>query len=104
MAAGIALNQASKSSAIAAVVAQVAFNASVEAAANAVANKEHADTRQAYYFPNMASAAGFNVAPGTYSATVEYLDGAGDVVGTKTIENISVKAGAITARISSCEK
>ncbi len=104
VAAGIALNQASKSSAIAAVVAQVAFNASVEAAANAVANKEHADTRQAYYFPNLASAAGFNVAPGTYSATVEYLDGAGNLVGTKIIENIPVKAGAVTARISSCEK
>jgi len=104
VAAGIALKQASSASAIAGIVAQVAFNASVDAAANAVANKEHADTRQAYYFPNKASAAGFNVAPGTYSATVEYLDGAGNLVGTKTIENIAVKAGEITARVSSCEK
>lgn len=104
VAAGLALNQASKSSAIAAVVAQVAFNASVEAAANAVANKERADTRQAYCFPNLASAAGFNVDPGTYSVTVEYFDGAGSVVETKTMENILVERGKITARVSSCEK
>ena len=104
VAAGIALNEASKTSKIAAVVAQVAFNASVEAAANAVANKERADTRQALYFPNLASAAGFAVEPGTYNVTVEYLDAAGKVLETKTVQNVSVAQGKVTARVLTCEK
>ena len=54
-----------------------------------------ADVRQASYFPNKASAAGFTVAPGTYSVTVEYSDGTKDV-----IQNISVVAGKPTVVVS----
>ncbi len=104
VAAGIALDQAKSASALAAVAAQVVFDKAVDAAANAVANKERADIRQGYYFPNLASAAGFNVAPGTYTVTVEYLDSYGKVVESKTIENVAVEQGKVTARISSCEK
>ncbi|MBR5966214.1 MAG: hypothetical protein IK015_08900 [Treponema sp.] len=104
IAAGIALNQAANKSPLAAAIAQVAFDASVNAAANAVANKERADTRQGLYFPNRASRAGFNVAPGTYNVTVEYLDASGKVVESKTIENVEVAAGKLSVRVSSCEK
>jgi len=104
IAAGIALNQAAQKSPLAAAIAQVAFDASVDAAANAVANKERADIRQGFYFPNKASRAGFNVAPGTYNVTVEYLDASGKVVESKTIENVEVAAGKLSVRVSSCEK
>ncbi|MEE3411380.1 MAG: hypothetical protein VZQ47_08750 [Treponema sp.] len=104
IAAGIALDQASQKSPLAAAIAQIAFNASVDAAANAVANKERADVRQGFCFPNKASRAGFSVAPGTYNVTVEYLDASGKVVESKTIENVEVQAGKVSVRVSSCEK
>ena len=102
--AAIAVQQASGVSQIAAVLAQVALDASIEAAAGTVANLEHADIRQGIYFPNKASAAGFTVEPGTYNVTVEYLDGAGNVVESKAIQNVVVERGKLTARVSSCEK
>ncbi len=104
IAAGIALNQASGKNALAALAAQIVFDNAVNAAANAVANKERADIRQGLCFPNRASRAGFTVAPGTYNVTVEYLDAAGKAVETKTIENIEVNAGQVSVRVSSCEK
>ncbi len=56
---------------------------------------EKADVRQGAYFPNKASAAGFTVAPGTYSAVVEYSDGTKD-----EIKNVVVEAGKPTIVIS----
>ncbi len=50
--------------------------------------KERADIRQGIALPSKAYCAGFNVAPGTYSVTVEYSDGK-----SETIENVEVKAG-----------
>ena len=69
---------------------------------NAIASLEKADLRQAY-FPHMASAAGFTVAPGTYSVKVEYLSG-GSVVETKELSDIVVEAGKPTVVVSSCAK
>ena len=85
--------------------------ASAQAASNALAKKaavktfelayapimetEKADIRQASYFPHTASAAGFTVEPGTYTVTVEYSNGAKDV-----IENVAVVAGKPTVVIS----
>lgn len=56
---------------------------------------EKADVRQGAYFPNKASAAGFTVAPGTYSVVVEYSDGTKD-----EINNVVVEAGKPTIVIS----
>ena len=56
---------------------------------------EKADIRQGAYFPNKASAAGFTVAPGTYSVVVEYSDGTKD-----EINNVVVEAGKPTIVIS----
>lgn len=83
---------------IALATAKIAFPAAV------AANKsERADLRQGAYFPHKASAAGFTVAPGTYSAKVEYLSG-NSVLETKNLENIVVKTGKPTIVISSCAK
>ena len=72
-------------------------------AVEAIVNLERADVRQGVYFPHMASAKGFNVEPGTYTVTVEYLNGS-DVVETKTIENVVVDAGKVSVAVSACEK
>ena len=69
----------------------------------AIIDSEKADVRQGEYFPHMANAAGFSVAPGTYSVKVEYLSN-GSVVETKEIPNVVVEAGKSTAVVSSCEK
>ena len=103
VAAGIALDQAASQSAIAAAVGEIALSKAIDALARVVAQKERADIRQGVYFPNKASAAGFSVAPGTYSVKVEYLNG-GSVVETKTIENIVVNEGKVSVAVSSCEK
>ena len=63
----------------------------------AVIDMEKADVRQAAFFPNKASAAGFTVEPGTYTVTVEYTNGKTDV-----IENVAVKAGKPTVVVSEC--
>ena len=83
--------------------AEVAFNKAVDEATIAVVNTEKADIRQGEYFPNMASSAGFSVAPGTYSVKIEYMDGT-SVVETKTIDNVVVKEGKVSVAVSSCEK
>lgn len=69
----------------------------------AIVDAEKADIRQGEYFPHMANAAGFSVAPGTYSVKVEYLSG-NSVVETKEIFDVVVEAGKSTAVVSSCEK
>ena len=66
-------------------------------------DNERADVRQGIYFPHKANAAGFSVAPGTYTVTVEYLNGS-NVVETKTIENVVVEDGKVCVAVSSCEK
>lgn len=71
---------------------------------DAIVRTEKADVRQAAYFPHKASAAGFSVAPGMYSVTVDYLDSTGNVVKSETIENVEVKQGKVSAVVSSCEK
>ena len=101
--AAVAVQQAAKLNALAAVAADIGLNTAIQIAAGAVAKIEKADTRQGIYFPNKASSAGFVVEPGTYSVKVEYLSGS-SVVETKTIENIVVKPGKVTARVSSCQK
>lgn len=63
----------------------------------AVVEAEKADVRQAAYFPNKASAAGFTVEPGTYTVTVEYSNGKKDV-----IPNVTVAAGKPTVVVSEC--
>ncbi len=70
---------------------------------NGIAKAEKADLRQGEYFPHMASAAGFTVEPGKYSAKVEYLNG-GTVVETEDIAEISVEAGKTSVVISCCDK
>lgn len=79
--------------------AVVGLNAGIAA----IIDAEKADVRQGEYFPHMANAAGFSVAPGTYSVKVEYLSN-GSVVETKEIPNVVVEAGKSTAVVSSCEK
>ena len=69
----------------------------------AIIDSEKADLRQGSYFPNKASAAGFTVNPGIYSAKVEYLSG-NTVIETKELNNIVVEAGKPTVVVSSCEK
>jgi hypothetical protein len=63
----------------------------------AVVDAEKADVRQASFFPNKASAAGFTLEPGRYTVTVEYTNGKTDV-----IENVNVEAGKPTVVISEC--
>lgn len=102
IAAGEALKNAD-GNAIALTLAQAAFTVAVDAAAKAVINAEKADIRQAELFPHKASAAGFSLPAGTYTAQVEYYhDNA--LVETKTIENLVVKEGRVTVAVSSCEK
>lgn len=81
-------------------VAQAAFDKAYDPVVSAIVDNEKADVRQGVYFPNKASAAGFSVAPGTYTVTVEYL-GTGV---TKTIENVVVNEGKVSVAVSSCEK
>ena len=92
-----ALNKA-QGNALKAAAAQKAYEVAVTGVNKTlieVVDAEKADVRQASYFPNKASAAGFTVAPGTYSVTVEYSDGTKDV-----IQNISVVAGKPTVVVS----
>lgn len=102
IAANAALEKAG-SNPIAAKAAQIAVDKAIDAAAQAIVNSEKADVRQGVYFPHMASAAGFSVAPGTYAVTIEYLNGS-SVVETKTIQNVVVEAGKVSVAVSSCEK
>ena len=83
--------------------ARLAATQGVRVALEAIVDAEKADVRQASYFPHLASAAGFTVAPGTYTVTVEYLSG-NSVVETKKIENVVVKEGRVSVEVSSCEK
>lgn len=88
------------------LAAEIGINAAtqgVRVALEAIVDAEKADVRQASYFPHLASAAGFTVAPGTYTVTVEYLSG-NSVVETKKIENVVVKEGRVSVEVSSCEK
>ncbi|MDE6068477.1 MAG: hypothetical protein K2F89_05945 [Treponemataceae bacterium] len=70
---------------------------------DAIVESEKADVRQGSYFPHKASAAGFSVAPGTYSVKVEYLSG-NNVVETKEVGDVVVEAGKPTVVVSTCEK
>ena len=100
-----AMNKASNPMTQAATL--VAYNAAivaVSAGLNAIIEAEKADVRQCSYFPHKASAAGFTVEPGTYSATVEYLSRDGSVIATKELNNIVVEAGKPTVVVSSCAK
>ena len=72
-------------------------------ALDAIVESEKADVRQGSYFPHKASAAGFTVAPGTYSVKVEYLSG-NNVVETKEVGDVVVEAGKPTVVVSTCEK
>ena len=84
----------------------VAYTAAIVAfppAVNGIAKAEKADLRQGEYFPHMASSAGFTVAPGKYSAKVEYLNGE-TVVETEDIAEISVESGKTSVVISCCDK
>lgn len=63
----------------------------------AIVDAEKADVRQAVCLPNKASAAGFTVEPGVYSATVEYTNGVKEV-----IENIKVEEGKVALAVSDC--
>lgn len=72
-------------------------------ALDAIIEAEKADVRQGSYFPHKASAAGFTVAPGTYSVKVEYLSG-NNVVETKEIGDVVVEDGKPTVVVSTCEK
>ena len=76
----------------------------ITAGLTAIVDAEKADVRQGSYFPHMASAAGFTVAPGTYSVKVEYLSKSGSVVETKELSDIVVEAGKPTVVVSSCAK
>ena len=76
-------------------LAKKAASKALESGLAAVVDAEKADIRQASYFPHTASAAGFTVEPGTYTVTVEYSNGAKDV-----IENVAVVAGKPTVVIS----
>lgn len=78
-------------------IAQQAAQKALNIALMAVIDMEKADVRQAAFFPNKASAAGFTVEPGTYTVTVEYTNGKTDV-----IENVAVKAGKPTVVVSEC--
>lgn len=85
----------------------IGYNKAVEGlqkGLDAISNLESADIRQGEYFPHMVSAAGFSVNPGTYNATVEYLDANNNILETKTIENIVVKEGKVSVAVASCEK
>ena len=87
-------------------LAQILYNKTAEGirkAADGLIEAERADLRQCSYFPHKASVAGFTVAPGTYSAKVDYLSG-NTVVATKNLENIVVEAGKPTVVVSSCAK
>lgn len=89
------------------IITQLAYGAALigfEAGLNAIIDAEKADIRQGSYFPHMASAAGFTVEPGTYSAKVEYLSHDGSVVAAKELNGIVVKAGKPTVVVSSCAK
>ena len=80
--------------------AQKAYEAALaglNVALAAVIEAEKEDTRQAVFFPNKASAAGFTVEPGTYTVTVKYTNGKTDV-----IENVAVSAGKPTVVVSEC--
>ncbi len=80
------------------LASQIALNKGLEA----VIDAEKADLRQCAYFPHKASAAGFTVEPGTYDVVVEYLSGY-NVIESKEIKSIVVKAGKPTVVVSSCE-
>lgn len=98
--------EAASGNAITAMAAQVAVNAAVEGmkvALGKLADTEVADIRQCDYFPNFASSAGFTVDPGTYSVTVEYLDG-DTIVESRVIENVVVEEGKVAVKVSTCEK
>lgn len=82
--------------------ADLAYDAAVvgvNTALAAIVDAEKADVRQGAYFPNKASTAGFTVEPGTYTATVEYENGASDV-----IEGIVVTAGKPTIVVAQRNK
>ena len=100
--ANVALEKAG-SNPLTAKAAQIAVDKAIDAAAQAIVNSEKADVRQGEYFPHLASAAGFTVAPGTYAVTVEYLNGS-SVVETKTIQNVVVEAGKVSVAVSACQK
>lgn len=59
--------------------------------------EQKSDLRQAMAFPSKAYCAGFDVAPGTYSVTIDYGNGT-----SETIENIVVVAGRPTLVESIC--
>ena len=82
---------------VAAETSYIAAVTTVNKACAAVVEAEKADVRQGMLFPHKASAAGFTVAPGTYSVTVDYSNGKQDY-----ISGIVVSAGRPTVVISEC--
>lgn len=95
--------QNAKGNALTQAAAKIAFSVAVDAAAKAVIGAEKADIRQGELFPHKASAAGFSVAPGTYTVKVDYYhDNA--IVDSKTIENVLVKQGKVSVAVSQCTK
>ena len=96
------VQKAQSANPIAGVAAQVALTAA-KVGVNAIADAEVSDTRQCAYFPNFASTAGFTVDPGTYTATVEFLNGE-TVVDTHVLENVVVEEGKLSVQVVSCEK
>ena len=88
---------------IALAAARISFNVAVDIAAKAVIKAEKADIRQGELFPHKASAAGFSVAPGTYTVKIDYCHD-NTVIESKTIENVLVKEGKVSVAVSQCEK
>ena len=102
IAAGEALKNADGNP-IAMSLAEIAFTVAVDAAAKAVIGAEKADIRQGEVFPHKASAAGFSLPAGTYTARVDYYHD-NTLVESKTIENLVVREGRVSVAVSSCEK
>ena len=76
--------------------------ASVVAAIEAVDVSETADLRQCNYLPGESNAGSFNLAPGVYSFTVDYLDVNNRVVKEDKIKPMEVRAGQTVLVESEC--
>ncbi len=65
---------------------------------------EQADLRMSRYFPSQALVGGINLAPGSYSFTVNYYDSANRLVQSRRFENVEVKAKKLNLVEAVCIK